>query len=136
MLSLELARTVVLDTHVWVWASAGDPRANALKSFKGTCVVPAIALWEIAMLESKGRLKLEPTVDQWIQANLAPPVSLEPLSGAIAIESCRLPDFHGDPADRLIVATAGLLGLPLITADTKIHEWNEKHRRLQLHWPG
>lgn len=136
MLSLNLARAVVLDTHVWVWASAGDSRAQALETFNGSCIISAISLWEISMLESKRRLKLQPNVDQWIRSNLASPVSLEPLSAEIAIESCRLPDFHGNPADRLIVATAEVLGLPLITSDEKIHSWNEKQKRIQLSWPA
>lgn len=46
--------------------------------------------------------------------------------------SCRLPDFHGDPADRIIVATAITLGIPLITADEKIIRWNEAQRMLQV----
>jgi PIN domain nuclease of toxin-antitoxin system len=43
-----------------------------------------------------------------------------------------LQDFHGDPADRLIVATALVLGVPLITADRQITAWNERHARLQI----
>jgi PIN domain nuclease of toxin-antitoxin system len=46
--------------------------------------------------------------------------------------SCRLPDFQGDPADRIIVATAITLGIPLITADEKIIRWNEMQRMLQV----
>jgi PIN domain nuclease of toxin-antitoxin system len=41
-------------------------------------------------------------------------------------------DFHGDPADRIIVATAMTLGIPLITADEKIIRWNESQRLLQV----
>ena len=82
------------------------------------------------MLESKGRLSLQPEVATWIKTNLSAPVILEPLSADIAIESCRLPNFHGDPADRIIVATALILGLPLITADSQILEWNEQTQKI------
>ncbi len=84
------------------------------------------------MLERKGRIRLRPDVETWIRTNLEPPVSLEPLSPQIAIESVRLPGFHGDPADRIIVATAIVLGLPLVSADATIGDWNRRHRRVQL----
>lgn len=122
----------VLDTHVWVWCAAGDARAAALARFSGRMIIPAICVWEVAMLAARGRLILQPDTASWVQANLDPPASLEPLTPEIAIESCRLPDFHGDPADRMIVATASVLGLPLITADAAIHKWNRRARRLQL----
>lgn len=84
------------------------------------------------MLAQKGRLELVPNVEVWISTNLTAPVELEPISPAICIASCHLPAFHGDPADRLIVATAITLGLPLITADKKIIEWNQSQARLQI----
>lgn len=84
------------------------------------------------MLHSKGRLDLLPDLDSWIQKNLCPPVELFPLSPGICTASVRLDDFHGDPADRLIVATAIHLGVPLITADQAIIDWNQKFSRLQI----
>lgn len=122
----------VFDTHVWVWAAAGDPRAEKLRDFAGTAVVSAISQWEVSMLAMKGRLILKPDEETWFSANLAPPVSLAPLSAEISRTSCRLPDFHGDPADRIIVATALTMGLPLVTADEKIIAWNETQRLLQV----
>lgn len=127
MPSIEFLKAAVLDTHAWVWLCAGDSRAGELEKFRGRAVVSAISVWEVAMLESRGRLKLEPTLDDWIKANLRQPVELEPVHPAIAIESCRLEGFHGDPADRMIVATALVLGLPLISADKKILEWAALH---------
>lgn len=122
----------VLDTHVWVWSAAGDARADRLRVFSGTAVVSAISQWEISMLAMKGWLVLKPDEETWFSANLAPPVSLAPLSAEICRTSCRLADFHGDPADRIIVATAITMGIPLITADEKMLRWNEAHHALQL----
>ena len=48
--------------------------------------------------------------------------------------SCRLPDSQGDPADRITVATALTLGIPLITAGEKIIRWNEEKRLMQVIW--
>ena len=69
---------------------------------------------------------------QWIESNLQPPVELVPIDPKICIQSCDLVEFHGDSADRLILATAWVLGLPLITADAKIIEWNRHHAVLQI----
>lgn len=122
----------VFDTHVWVWSAAGDARAEKLRDFSGTAVVSAISQWEVSMLAMKGRLVLKPDGETWFSANLAPPVSLAPLSAEISLTSGRLPDFHGDPADRIIVATAMTMGIPLITADERILRWNEVHQVIQV----
>jgi PIN domain nuclease of toxin-antitoxin system len=129
---LEKIEAAVFDTHVWIRASAGDPQLRDLHNFRGIAIVSSISVWETAMLASKGRIKLKPDIDHWIRANLKPPVRLEPLHPEISIESCRLENFRGDPADRLIVATALVLGVPLITADRRITDWNARHARVQL----
>jgi len=132
MPAVEHLKAAVLDTHAWIWLSVGDARAAGLESFRGRAVVSAISVWEVAMLESKGRLVLGPTLEQWVESNLRFPVELEPIHPAISIQSCRLADFHGDPADRLIVATAMVLGVPLITADDKIIEWSRRNPALHV----
>lgn len=132
MPKIENLIAAVFDTHVWVWSAAGDLRAEKLRGFSGTAVISAISQWEVSMLAMKGRLSLTPDAESWFSANLEPPVSLAPLTAEISMASCRLPDFHGDPADRIIVATALTLGLPLITADEKILQWNEAQRVLQV----
>lgn len=132
MLKIENLIAAVFDTHVWVWSAAGDPKAAKLRDFSGTAIISAISQWEVSMLAMKGRLNLKPDVETWFSANLEPPVSLAPLTAEISIASSRLPDFHGDPADRIIVATAITLGIPLITADEKIIQWNETQRMAQV----
>jgi PIN domain nuclease of toxin-antitoxin system len=117
---------VIADTHVLVWLLEGDPRLGpkarqALeRAAQDDAVhVSAITPWEIAMLVDKGRLALGRDVGDWIHAALAlPGISLVPLEPAIALGSVRLPgSFHADPADRMIVASARYLGVPLVTAD-------------------
>lgn len=119
-------RGLVVDTHVWVWAVEGDPRAQALATTNCPLILSAISVWEVAMLTFKGRLELLPDTESWVTENLSPPFELEPLHPEVSLESCRLAGFHGDQADRLIVATARQLGLPLVTADENIREWNRK----------
>ena len=132
MPTLERVTAVVLDAHAWIWMAAGDERAGKLRGYAGRLLLPAIGVWETAMLAAKGRLKLQPDVDTWVSQNLEAPVELEPLSSEISIRSSRLRDFHGDPADRLIVATALVLQMPLVTADRQIHAWNRKTETLSL----
>lgn len=132
MPKIENLVAAVFDTHVWVWAAAGDERASKISEFSGTAFVSAISQWEVSMLVMKGRLELKPDEETWFSENLEAPVSLVPLTAEVSTASCRLPDFHGDPADRIIVATAIILGIPLITADQKIILWNKKQRLLQV----
>ena len=132
MLKIENLVAAVFDTHVWVWSAAGDPRADKIREFSGTAIVSAISQWEVSMLAMKRRLELMPDEASWFSANLESPVSLAPITAEISMTSCRLTDFHGDPADRVIVATAITLGIPLITADEKIIQWNETRRMLQI----
>lgn len=120
---------VLLDTHALVWLVAGDARlsAEARESIEAAAAqrsvhVSAITPWEIAMLVAKGRLVLDRDVMEWVQATLAlPGLRMAPLEPAVAVASTRLPgELHGDPADRLIVATARHLGATLVTADAAL----------------
>ena len=120
---------IVLDTHALIWAVEDDGRlgASAARLIEQTVQtdrlgVSAITPWEIALLVERGRLRLGREVSGWIEDVLAlPGVSLVAIEPAIAIDSVRLPgDFHADPADRFIVATARHLDAPLLTADRQI----------------
>ncbi|MES0488807.1 MAG: type II toxin-antitoxin system VapC family toxin [Leptospirales bacterium] len=121
---------IVLDTHTWIWTINGDEKIKKSgflqiiqKSIKDhTIFIPAISIWELAMLVSKERIKLSENTLDWIeQASSAPGMSVYPLSPEIAYESTVLPgNFHGDPADRMIVATARVLHATLLTFDKQI----------------
>ena len=120
---------ILLDTHVLVWLDAGDPRLgrqarriidSALQ--EDELAVSAISFWEVAMLEQKSRLRLRLEPESW-RADLLDNGLLEvQVDGEIGIRAARLAGFHGDPADRLIVATA-LAGHRLVTADRSILAW-------------
>ena len=80
------------------------------------------------MLESKKRIHLWAPCEQWVQQALATPgLTLAPLTPEIAIESARLPgDLHGDPIDRILVATARRMGARLMTRDRKLIEYGRQ----------
>jgi PIN domain nuclease of toxin-antitoxin system len=124
---------VLLDTHVWIWLLEGDEKlakSPALHVIQQAAtskrvLIPAISIWELSMLETKRRISLSMDLHSWVHQALAVPgYSIAPLSPDISIESCLLPgSFHGDPADRMIVATARSLHGSLITADRKILDY-------------
>ena len=120
---------VLLDTHALVWLLEGNERlgqkSRALirdAARDDRLCVSAITPWEIAMLVNKGRLSFGQDIGEWLQGALSMPgVRMEPLSLAVSVASTRLPgDFHSDPADRIIVATARHLGAMLVTDDKLI----------------
>jgi PIN domain nuclease of toxin-antitoxin system len=115
---------IVLDTHAWLF-SASEPsrlgrRAAAALRRAPRIGVPAIAVWELGMLVDKKRVVLDRGVDAWAEAALAQPrVELLPLTPAIALRAASFGLLHGDPADRLILATALVHGGRLVTRDEK-----------------
>ncbi len=126
---------IVLDTHAWIWVVAGDrtlsgeARAAIEKAAAaGAVLVPAIAVWELAMLEARGRITLAIPCPEWVgDALAAPGFALAPISPDVAVESVRLPPpFHDDPADRLIVATARVAGAALVTRDPRILDYGAR----------
>ena len=123
---------VLLDTHVWVWLLNGDQKlsAKALKAIECSLAEEAVLLstispWEVAMLVSKDRLRLDRDVSEWVQAAVSiPGIRVEPLSPEIAVASTRLPgELHSDPADRMIAATARHVGATLVTEDQKLLDY-------------
>lgn len=128
---------IVLDTHVWIWLLTGDKQIENSKCLSyienavkySNIKISAISVWEIGMLETKGRIKFPVDCLDWVNKALnAPGISLEPLTPEIAIESSRLPGkFHGDPADRIIAATTRKLGAVLITRDKNIISYGKQN---------
>ena len=119
---------IILDTHVWVWWVHGDEKitstqAEIIKANEKDIIgVSAISAWEIAKLVQYNRLELPCPLQEWFYEALSyPGIRLIELTPEIAIESTKLPgEFHRDPADQIIVATARLYDSSLITSDTKI----------------
>jgi PIN domain nuclease of toxin-antitoxin system len=121
---------LLLDTHCWYWMRLRQMEEFSQESITlireaagaDALLVSVISVWEIAMLESKKRIALELPVPEWVQRALATPgLTLAPLTPEIAIESTRLPgELHGDPADRILVATARRMGARLMTRDRNL----------------
>lgn len=124
---------IAIDTHVLVWLATGARQMISKKAMKriseelanGQIWVSAISAWEIAMLVERERLLLSIDVESWLKkVGEINAIRFQPVTNKIALESVRLPgEFHKDPADRMIVATARTMGLALVTADEKIQAY-------------
>jgi len=124
----------VLDTHAFIWLMQGSKEltGESIKKIESyghnhALYISAISLWEVTMLEKKGRIILHQPCHQWLEQALeVPGLTVENISPLIAVESSQLPgEFHGDPADRLIVATSRTLQAMLITRDSKILHYSK-----------
>ncbi len=125
------ALRLLLDTHILLWWLGENPRLSEEQRRALSCIDPAqpayvsdISLWEIATLVSLGRISLKiPLRDFLEQAVAAPLVRRVSITPRVAAEVAALPDsFHRDPADRILVATARVLDLSLLTQDRRILE--------------
>ena len=128
---------LILDTHTLLWMDRNDSalgpvaRQHIESAWRaGSVAVSAISFWEVAMLAERGRIELPKSADHWRADWLQAGLVEIPVNGRIALLSCELSDFHRDPADRFIVATAMVASGPLMTADQKILNWQSDLERI------
>jgi PIN domain nuclease of toxin-antitoxin system len=117
---------IVLDTHVWLWLCLEPRRLSAAATGAirravddGGLAIASITLLEVAMLVARGRIVAQATPETWLDELIdRSAVTIQEISPAVAALAAHLPvEFPGDPADRLIAATARAAGTPLVTRD-------------------
>jgi PIN domain nuclease of toxin-antitoxin system len=118
---------ILLDTHIFIWWLDHSPKLSQrhqqiIQEQQSSGIgISIYSCWEIAKLVEYGRLELKASIGDWLKIALSHPnVQLLDLTIPIIIKSTQLLGFHKDPADQIIVATAMVLGIPLLTADEKI----------------
>lgn len=128
---------ILLDTHVLVWLAEASPRlgGKARKAIdaayrESEVMVSAISFWEVATLARKGRIRLDMALQTWRKDFIEQGVIEIPVTGEIGTKAAGLDPFHGDPADRLIVATALQHALTLVTADERLLKCDQAIGRL------
>jgi PIN domain nuclease of toxin-antitoxin system len=122
---------ILLDTHAWWWCLAEPENlsGNAVAMIRGAKTderfIASISIWEFAMMVAKKKIELKISPAKWLSRAIdASGITVIDLSPDIAIDSCNLPGiFHKDPADRIVVASARIHNLTLLTKDKKILDY-------------
>jgi len=115
---------LLLDTHIWLW-SLQDPERlgkrvrQELRNPENELWLSPISTWEALVWNAKGRLQLPADLADWV-ARATAPFREAPLTHEIALASRRLILLRQDPVDRFLAATAKVLNLTLVTADTQL----------------
>ena len=116
---------IVLDTHAWIWWATADARlskrARAEIDRADARGVSPVSCYEVARLAARGRVKFDRDVATWIRQALAQPrVVVLDVTPEICTAAALLADFHGDPIDRILAATAIEHDVVLVTKDARI----------------
>ena len=117
---------LLLDTHIWIWSVLEPTRlsrriARAIDNAQNELWLSPISVWELLMLTQKGRVQLNEDAVPWAQRTVKDLQLHEaPLTFEVALETSTLNLIHSDPSDRLIVASAKVFDLTLVTADEKL----------------
>jgi len=118
---------IILDTHIWIAyidnpALLPKPALDAIRGGREPVGISSISVWEVFMLERRGRLELRIPAGLWVEkCERLALFHFVPVDNTIARLAVELPEpIHADPADRIIIATALSLGATLVTKDRKI----------------
>lgn len=118
---------LLLDTHVYLWALAGDPKlspaARILIKDAEEVYVSSASIWEASIKIGLG--KLDADVDQLVNEIEACGFRELPVRSSHAARVCTLPDIHRDPFDRMLIAQALCEPLRLLTADRLLAAYTE-----------
>lgn len=114
---------LLLDTHIWIWSllephKLGNRLQRELQEPANEQWLSPISVWEATVLHRKGRLVITGNAVDWFERSLAD-LREAPFTHEMALIAEKLP-LHGDPADRFLAATAKVLNLTLVTADTRL----------------
>jgi PIN domain nuclease of toxin-antitoxin system len=115
---------LLLDTHIWLWSLAEPKRLSRrvqheLRDVRNELWLSSVSTWEALLLHMKGRIRLQGSLREWLAIATAH-LREAPLTHEIVLAAHELPVPHQDPADRFLAATAGTLGLTLVTADDRL----------------
>lgn len=120
----------LLDTHAFLWwvldaSSLSDSGRAFMRDGQNELYVSAVSAMEIAIKVRKGRLALPEPAESYVPSRLASEgFQGMPVELAHALRLATLPDIHRDPFDRLLVAQAQVEGIPIVTADPAIAQYD------------
>ncbi len=128
---------VLLDTHAWVWWVTQNRKLlpatlhEYLSKDEAPLNVSAVSVYEVCVLAGRERVNIGLPIREWInEATVGSNIRVIPVDRQIAEYAGRLPDIHGDPMDRIIIATSMLLETTLVTKD----QWIQQYPDLKILW--
>ena len=116
----------LLDTHILVWADIEPRRITSrvrriLERPASELWLSPVSTWEIVLLADSGRIRIGCPFEEWFGSVVATlGLNEAPLTHEVVLAAREVSLPHGDPADRLIAATARHYGLRLVTADERL----------------
>jgi len=122
--------TYLIDTHVWLWMQTDpgrmrDETRQLAEDMANELLLSAASVWEIAIKYRIGKLPLPEPPTKYVPDRMrrsgTTPLAVEPVH---ALRTSELPDHHNDPFDRLLIAQAQTLGIPIMTADRQINAYD------------
>lgn len=117
---------LLLDTHIWLWSALEPDRlskrvSQAVQDEENDLWLSSISVWELTVLQRKGRFELPDDISRWVAASMEHlEVTEAPITVEVALAVSSIAFEHGDPADQLIAATAKAFDLTLVTADNNL----------------
>lgn len=115
---------LLLDTHVLIWAAAGEglspEAARLIETPEVEVLFSAASIWEVAIKASLGRPEFDLDADVFRRELLDSGYEELAITSAHAARVATLPDLHRDPFDRILVAQATVEGMTLLTADRAV----------------
>lgn len=120
----------LIDTHVWLWMQAEPARLRAetrelVEDAANELLLSAASAWEIAIKHRIGRLSLPEPPTTYVPDRMRRSGTMPlPVEAAHALRTAELPDHHNDPFDRLLIAQAQLLDIPILTVDDQLSAYN------------
>jgi PIN domain nuclease of toxin-antitoxin system len=130
---------ILLDTHAVIWwiedSGRLSERASEAIAADSPPLISPISLWELAVLVERGRVSVDRDLPSWCRDLLASGKGrIATLTPSAAIAAACLPEFHGDPADRFIYATALELKVALISKDGRMREYAGRRGAVEVIW--
>jgi PIN domain nuclease of toxin-antitoxin system len=131
--------TYLLDTNVWFLglvsqAAIPEKILNILRGNNAPFGLSAISVWEIGKKAQNGKITVNQPLSEWLQTAVSSEIELLPLTAKVIATAVTLPEFpNRDPADELIVATAKVHDLTLLTTDRALRQY--RHARIEYFKP-
>lgn len=127
---------LVLDTHIWIWWIEQNNQLPArlkilIEDGDTTVAISAVSIYELLCAVARNRLQLDCPPDEWLKKAINnADVMVLPVTPDIATTAARLTNIHGDPLDRLIIATALCHQSQLASLDSNFEKYPELEKIL------